>query len=1131
MAVRFILGKSGTGKTHHCVSAIADSLLQPTKQPLLLLVPEQATYQAQQAILNDPRIAGYNRLLVLSFDRLVGLVSGQKARPAISRLGRTMVIQRVLRDCADRLTVFGDCARLPGLGKRLAETINQLQHNANTPDDVKALVGEMQKKSADKLTTAKFADIAVVFEEYIRHIEGKFIDPDIQLAAACQAVAKADFVKGAKLWVDGFAGFTAAELAILTELLKVVEDAQIALCLDPTTIDLSNPDKSQVDLPDLFGPTVQTYAELIERIKKCKLKLTAPLILNKPQRFSQNAPLDHVERSIFTTRPGKIAVDGKIRIISAPNARAETQFIARQITKLVRQNGYRYRDIAVIASDLDSYENYIKSSFEDYRIPVFIDKRIPLSRHPVIDFLCSAVSAVTNNFANNDIFAYLKTDLLDVERNDVYLLENYCVAFGIVGADWQKTDDWRFAAENAESPQVYPGGYNQQQVNRIRKKAISPLLRLYEKIDACREKLTAEQFTALIFDFLETAGVRKVLTEWVDEAFEKKDFVTADEHRQLYERLVDVFDQLCEVFAGVQMSFSDYFEIAKCAFSQITLAFIPPSLDQVLVGSIERSRHPDLKTVFLLGATERQFPSPVAFDSILSEDDRIAAGDCGLELSTGVRQELAGRAYLAYIAFTRASDSLYITYPAVDQKSNTVVRSPFIDNLCQLFDDLREERISPIEPAADEIFSQYDVEDLLCIYRDARLIELAPRVCGAIIYENKAGLNDALIDKLFLGTVSSSASRLSTFAACPYKHFAKYVLDLKKRDEFKLEPLDMGDLFHRVLDAFTKRVVAEKINFETASADVLIKILDEEIERICRQDAFISRFASHNLHNSFIIESAVDYLHDCVVAVSQMIVAGSFRPVMSEVVFGRSESFGSSIGEFAITLNGGRRLLLNGRIDRIDIAGIDSRKVALVFDYKTSEETFIWAEFFYGLDMQLPIYLNAVLKADGSHKIASEVAGAFYLPIKPKLSEIAISDLADSQSKFAHKARGIFNGRYFQQLDSTTESGWSPFYSFYVGEEKGQYANYDRSSVLKPDDFDAVLKFTEGKIARIAGQIFSGKIDVNPYRLSGKFPCENCDYKPVCRFDWQINDYNLLSAVGKQQVIEKIRNTNEPKES
>ena len=260
MAVQFILGRSGTGKTWHCAGAIVESLLQKDDRPLLLLVPEQATYQASRAILNDARISGYSRLHVLSFDRLMFMVLGKNtARAEISRLGRAMVIQRILRDCSTKLSVFGGSAG-PGLGIRLADTIARLQQYANGPEEVANLVGKLRKshQAGDDLTTAKFADIGIIFERYIDFIKSRHsgIDQDIQLAEACKQVGKADFVKGAKLWVDGFAGFTAGELALLTELLKVVDDAHIALCLDPSTTDIANPDKTQIDPTDLFGPTV-----------------------------------------------------------------------------------------------------------------------------------------------------------------------------------------------------------------------------------------------------------------------------------------------------------------------------------------------------------------------------------------------------------------------------------------------------------------------------------------------------------------------------------------------------------------------------------------------------------------------------------------------------------------------------------------------------------------------------------------------------------------------------------------------------------------------------------------------------------------------------------------------------------
>jgi ATP-dependent helicase/nuclease subunit B len=548
-----------------------------------------------------------------------------------------------------------------------------------------------------------------------------------------------------------------------------------------------------------------------------------------------------------------------------------------------------------------------------------------------------------------------------------------------------------------------------------------------------------------------------------------------------------------------------------------------------------------LKAVFLIGTTERQFPAPVVFDSILSEEDRLAAQASGLDLPPGVRQELANRPYLAYIAFTRPSEFLCITYPAVDpRRAGAVVRSPFVDNLCLLFEDLKEESIASSLPTIEEVCNTFELEDILCcsstdeqlegllhdILNDDQLSEIGSRVARAIDYENKAMLDDSVVRRLFGQQITSSASRLSTFAACPYKHFARYVLDLKKRDEFKLEPLDLGDFYHRVLDGFLKRVVAEKIHFETVQPNTLTKILNEEIEKLCREDTFISKFAAHSPHNSFIVRSSQEYLQDCVLAISQMIRTGSFRPILSEVSFGRSKQAGASIGEFKIGLGDGRSLSLNGRIDRLDVAQIDGLKVALVFDYKKrSESSFSWAEFFYGLDIQLAIYMLAVRNA--TQKIAADIAGAFYLPVEVSPTDTSPGELADSRSKFARKARGIFNGQYARSLDPAA-SMMSRFYNFYVTKDGEPYGKYNWLGALTPADFEAFLKFCSRKITDLAGQIVSGKITATPYRLGTVSPCSQCEYKPVCRFDWQINNYNLLTSVNKQQVLEKITNADEP---
>ncbi|MFZ0035032.1 MAG: PD-(D/E)XK nuclease family protein, partial [Sedimentisphaerales bacterium] len=907
MAVQFILGRSGTGKTSYCVKAIADALVEAVdSKPLILLVPEQATYQAERAILSDKRVGGYHRLCVLSFARLQFLLSGKNtAKPAVTRIGQQMIIQRILRDNKSKLKVFGSTAGFPGLGRQIAETVSELHQYAKTPEDIDQLLNQLQKDERNSLAVLKFADIGLIFRGYLKFIEGRFIDPDVQLRRSAQGVATAALTKGAKLWVDGFAGFTTSELAILTELLKAAADAQIALCLDPANIDLANPDTAKLEAVSMFSPTERTYAELVEIIKKSKLRLAKPIILKEGVRFSCSRELTHIERDIFKPEPLKIPAGDSVRIISAPNARAEVQFVAREILQLVKKKDCRYRDIAVIASNIDRYEHYIRACFDGYGIPFFIDKLKSLNQHKAISLLRSALQVAINGFSHSDIFGFLKTDLVPIERSEVDFLENYCLAFGVAGSDWMSGEEWHFAGGGDER-------FDEKSVNRIRLKVSGPLLELRDKlcpVDNSTRTISAEEFVRIIFNLFEGLGVHEKIEE------------------RVYNELLDIFDKLIEIFTGQYMAPEDYFAILDSAFSQMAMAFIPPTLDQVLVGSIERSRHPDLKAVFLIGATQREFPIPVSFDSILTDEDRKVTESAGFLLAATASQKLAERQYLAYIAFTRPRELLCVTYPSTDEKGSSTTRSQFIDNLGTLFENLEEESIAGYKNDVEQVHSRSELADLLCgqlgkdaflteakekdqlgellgdVASDEELAELGSEVLSAINYDNLARLDANIVEELFgERPLRSSATRLSTFSACPYQHFARYILELEEREEFKFEPLDLGNFYHRVLDALLKRLNSVKKDFAAAPEEELLKLLREQIEKFVVEDVFISNFLHRSTHNGFIIRCAGEVLEDCVRAISKMVRAGSFRPCWSEVSFGEVKDSTINLGEYKIKL-------------------------------------------------------------------------------------------------------------------------------------------------------------------------------------------------------------------------------------
>ncbi|MEN6576415.1 MAG: PD-(D/E)XK nuclease family protein [Phycisphaerales bacterium] len=1149
MAVRFILGRSGTGKTSHCVRSIVDALQEPSDRPLLFLVPEQATYQAERTILSDPRVRGFHRLHILSFDRLQFLLLGQStARPAVSQIGRQMMVHKILRDNLDKLRIFGGSALQPGFAREMADTITELHQYAKDPDQIEGLPQQLDPKAglqstdggSHRFSALKFADIALVFRKYTEALQDRFVDTDAQIAASCKSVATAEIVKGASLWVDGFASFTGGEMALLVEVLKAVDHACVALCIDPADVGIGAPNSGAPARAGLFEPTADTYREMLERFGEARIKLDRPLVLNHVGRFATCPTLAHVEQNLFCLGARKAKAGGDIRLVAAPSLRCEVQWVARQIVRLARTKDYRYRDIAVVASDLGQYEHYVRAYFEDYGIPFFIDKRKPLNQHPVVELICTALQVVIGGFPPAEVFAYLKTGLVQIDASRIDALENYCLAFGIGGRDWLEEEPWRHQSPDDAT-------FDEKAVNATRDQVARPLLALRQALcpdGDIHAKAAPAAIVRAVFELLDSLHVRQTVTQWIEESLAGGDLTAADEHRQFFDRLVDVFDELVEVFGCDEMTAPEALGILQAAFSQITLAFIPPSLDQVLVGSIERSRHPNLKAVLLLGATQRNFPIPVPGPGLLTDADREAAESADFHLAPGSAQSLTERRYLAYIAFTRPSAFLHISYPCLDGRGGPVVRSDLVDDLQMLFSDLQEESAADVSNDITEVCTESELSELLCaslgrdvfgpatgtnprpagllhaMRSDDALAPCANAVTSALQYDNRARLCDGVVEELFAGDLKASATRLETFAACPYKYFASHTLSLVLRREFRLEPLDLGQFYHHVLDALHKRLVAEGSNLGTVEESRLIDVLREQVADCVCRDPFIASFVRHSGHNAFIINHAADVLEEAVRDFTRMVRAGSFRPVLSEAGFGDIPDAQQNLGPFSLKLPNGRTLSLRGKIDRLDVARIEGRKVALVIDYKSSGAgaKFSWPEFHHGLDLQLPIYLLAL--CDAGTAWADVTAGAFCVPIEQSPGSTSLRKLDQKADCSERKAKGLFNGEYAGHLDPDAGSRWSRFYNFAVTKE-GPYGYYASSGALRPNEFSAVLEHARKKIIALAGEIVAGRIDVHPYRIGTKAACTNCDYKTVCRFDWQINDYNFLASKSKLDVVGK----------
>jgi len=1124
--IQFILGKSGTGKTTLCIKQIVSALLDKGEsRPLVFLVPEQATYQAERAILSSPGLTGFSRLSVLSFQRLAFLLHGKNlAGSQLTPSARQMIITRLLMQNSDKLQVFGSASKKPGTISGVARIITELQHYSKSPQDINELIQKFSQEGFQDSSRLKFADINLIYTEYLNFIDSRFINPDSHIKLARQAVADAEFLKNAVVWVDGFAGFTTSEMELLIEVVKTSALTKIAICLDPDSINVGYPEVQPLEASSMFSLTERTYCRIVELLRQAKVPLADPVILRQPFRFKKSRALAHLEKNIFTISPAqKISAENDIEIVSAAKPRIEVEFVARQIQILVRQKNYRWRDISVITPDIETYRHYITAIFGDYNIPFFLDRRRGLQQYPAVELISSAIKIATGRFSTSDVFNFLKCDLVpSVTRREVDVFENYCLAFGIDSKDFLSGSDWEYARKDDPD-------FDQAQINGIRHRALDELFCFRASLQSFTET-DAVEFCRVFLEFLDKIHLKDTLNRWIQLAVESSDNELAQTHQQFVSKFARIITEFLEIFKHYPISISDCGSVIISAFSQMTLALIPPGLDQVLVGSIERSRHPDLKAVFLVGTSQRLFPSAVSYDNILSEKDRDVAESLGLKLSDSLTQKLIDRRYLAYIAFTRPAEKLYISYPLADEKGSEIQPCSLLEDIKSLFTDLSE-HLYYRAPTASDIYSEHELAELLCsasplqydhllppMLADARLSELGEFVKNARAYDKRAELTDEFVKSFFIGDLQTSASRLASFAACPFKYFSQYILKLKPRRLFELEPLDLGQFYHACLENLFDSLYKRGENFASCSNEELARLVQVAIEGMKSENSFLRCFSNRSNHNRSIIESVSEMLVSAVTEISAIQKAGLFRQLASEVAFSNK----SQLPPYTLELSEGRKVNIHGKIDRIDVFRQDGQNLALIFDYKKSEKPMDYSLIAAGLDVQLLIYALALKgrSLPGCENI--QPIGAFYLPIEKWPQSRDLYDVPNQLGKIARKPKGFFDGSFYQLLDNNIDSGYSRFYNFrYIKKDESVYGSYETTSAFRPEDFESFFKFALKKIKAISRDILAGTITVTPYRLAKKTPCAYCNYKSFCRFDWQIKGYREISKKEKSELFEQ----------
>ncbi len=1165
LGLSFIAGPAGSGKTRYIVDRIIERLTAPgtlgARPSTILLVPDQATFQMERLILEDPRVDGFMDLHVLSFRRLALRVmeeTGGLSLPFITGVGRSMAIQAILWEHRGDLSVFAPMVNYPGFRETLGRTLSELTAYDVAPSEIGALGADLSVPFLDQ----KVHDLSLVFEKYREFLKGRFLDPDDYLALASLRMHGSSLLRRATVWIDGFSGFTPQEYKAIRAMLTTASQVNVALCVDRAEMrHLANP-------TSLFHPTRETYDKVAAMAREAGVSVGPVHYLEEGgeglpllPRFREAPGLASLERKVRSGGNGTSPADRSVRLISATNPLAELEFVAREILKLVRDCGLRFRDITVEARDLSEYAGMLPLVFRDHAIPFFLDAKRSLSHHPLSELIRAALDVVLTNWSFESVMRYLKTDLVPVDRSEVDVLENYVLSHGIVGEKWIAPEPWKYArkylareeeaAEREEEARVADG---------IRRKAALELGRFYLRLKPAKSgSVTAADISAAVRDLLLDLDVPGQLETWRSLAEQAGDLSEAVDHAGIWSKVGEILDQVSEILKDQPHDLKAYALLLGAGLEDIRLGAIPPSLDQVLVGSLDRSRQPDCKVTFLIGALLGVLPKRQTEDSIFTDAERDFLKRNGVDLEPASTQRQFHEKYLVYIALTRPSRALYISYPLGDQEGKALTPSHVIDMVKQALPGIQEELVSGDPPGTIPEDLDYVLPARvggIALRRLSRLSKgaapgdawteayrwmLSPqqlpatrKVLSSLSYSNKVEpLEQSLVRTLYGRTLHTSISRLEAFAACPFQHFAHDGLRLKEREVYRLEPSDAGVFLHAALRAYVEEVGRSGRDWSSLSDDEALHTVDAVVEKLTPEltgELFVS-----SARYKYVAGALRRILRRAGGVLLSQLRRGQFRPVAAEVQFG----FPGGPKPFRIDLPTKDEVMLRGQIDRIDAASAGDALYVRVVDYKSSPRSLDLLDVYNGLALQLLVYLLVVMESWDQIRRAvppallktltgagPQPAGALYFSVMdPMLSAQGPLPAEDADKQMAKRFRMsglVMREKSVARLmdaDSPSHSDIIPV-QFLTSGDLGA-----RSSAAAPEDFLALLGFVRHKVKDMSAGIYSGLADINPYRKGSTRACQYCPYGALCSFDILVpgNQYNVIRPVTPEAFWDEVR--------
>lgn len=1054
MSLQYILGGSGAGKSTYLYNSIIKEAIENPSLDYIIVVPEQYTMATQKRVVELHPRKGILNIDVVSFERLAYKVFeevGATDYPVLDDTGKNLIVRRVLEQNKKSLRFFGSNISNTGFVSEMKSVISEmLQYDIG----VDKLMDINESVDNNSLLGMKLDDISLIYSGFKEFIKDHYITSEEILDLMCRKVTESAKIRGSIIAFDGFTGFTPVQYRLMSILLDMCSEVKVAL-----TIDANEHANVNEGIENLFYMTKDTVAHLNKICDEQHINAESIVIENADKkvqtRFESSKELAFLEKNIFRT--GTRYYSGRVDDIvmyAGITPKDEIQYVTGEILKLTRLSGYRYNEIAVVTGDISAYGKLAANIFAQNDIPYFLDQKLHVTDNCLVEMITAALDVVEKNYTYDAIFRYLRTGLTGISDDEIDILDNYCLAVGIRGRKQWNTEWTRKFRGSAMATDL-------TMLNDLRVRVIEPLSELDDKLKSADGDVKA--MTTAVYELLVRLQCEEQMLELASN--------NKDEYRQIYAKIIELFDKLVQLLGSENVTVKEYNRIMSSGFDEIKIGLIPPTKDCIVIGDIERTRLDNIRAMFFVGVNDGYVPKKSDSRSVLSETDREKLKTMDVSLSMSVREKAFVQRFYLYLIMTKTSQKLYITYAHNSMDMKAILPSYIIRMIKKMFpgmdvlsyDDAAKERSYIRIPKAELEWSD---ENLAKILADGVALDL--------------------YGKELTGSVTS----FEQYAACQYAYFCRYGLKLDEREEYKFAVNDFGTILHAVIEDVSKNIKQNKKSFVLLSDEERRSMVSESIHAIA--DSYGNTILKSTSRNEFLIKRMEDLADKTLWAIGKQLADGLFIPDTFE------KGFLTKIEDLPHDVT----FFMQGKIDRIDICEDDENVYVKVVDYKTGHSDFDLLKTYYGLKIQLFTYMREAISFEKKrHKGKNIVpAGLLYYNIDNPIVETRQDDDDKIEELIRKELRmkGVVNSNrnIISKLDSTEGTSLN----IPVTVSKSGSIDASKSKVLTTEEIMELGEYVDRENVVKATKILDGSININPYERGQDSSCNYCPYNSVCGF-------------------------------